>query len=85
MLLPRLAQAFGHSCPRLWVWMPIVLVTRTHVRGHGYPCTWVRVTTYVDIIDAFRSIFRLFCMLFRLFCMLFAVFYDTSPYFMILR
>ena len=75
----------GHGCPRLWAWIPIVLVTRTHVRGHGYPCTWVRVTTYVDIIDAFRSIFRLFCMLFRLFCMMFAgflwyfsLFYDTS-------
>lgn len=27
----------GHGCPRFWAWIPIVLVTRTHVRGHGYP------------------------------------------------
>ena len=74
----------GHGCPRLWAWIPLVLVTRTHVRGHPYPCTWVWVTTYVSIIDAFRSIFRLFCMLFRLFCTMlacflwyFSLFYDT--------
>ena len=55
-------------------WLPKALGMDTHRIGHSYPCTWVRVTTYVDIIDAFRSIFRLFCMLFRLFCMLFAGF-----------
>ena len=40
-LWASLPNYVGHGCPRLWVWIPIVLVTHTHVRGHGYPCTWV--------------------------------------------
>ena len=42
-------EAMGILAQQLWVSLPKVSGTRTHVRGHAYPCTWVWESMYVGM------------------------------------